>query len=104
MRAAITADRPTVPQPNTATLSCGPACSTLTTVPMPVCTPQASGAMSSGGRSSSRRTALVTDTTAWLANEDWAKKCPVSGWPRRLTGELPSTRVPSRLKVNTCWQ
>ena len=42
--AAMTADRPTVPQPNTAIASSDSARRTLTTAPAPVCTPQPSGA------------------------------------------------------------
>ena len=42
--AAITADSPTPPAPNTTSEASGGGASTLSTVPAPVCTPQPSGA------------------------------------------------------------
>ena len=51
MRAAITAERPTPPAPNTARLEPAGGASALSTVPVPVWMPQPSGAASSNGMS-----------------------------------------------------
>ena len=85
---------PTAPTPSTAIEEPGSGRSVFHTAPVPVWMLQPSGASNSGGSSSSTLTVERSSTIACRANEDWPKNRPPSGWPSRLIGDVPSTRLP----------
>ena len=72
--AAISADSPTAPTPNTANASPGCGCIVLSTAPAPVCPLQASGPSRSSGASLRTFTAKRSLAMAWVANDDCWKK------------------------------
>ena len=78
MRAAMTAARPTAPVPKTAMPAPAGTASEFMTVPAPVCRPQPSGASSARGRSFFNLHQVASVERAWVAKEDWPKKCPLT--------------------------
>jgi hypothetical protein len=68
--AAISAERPTAPTPNTAIPSPGCGCIEFSTAPAPVCPLQAKTPSSSSGASPRTFTTKRSCETAWVANED----------------------------------
>lgn len=68
--AAITADRPTLPAPNTTTLSPRSTPRATRIDPAPVSTPHPSGPSNSSGIVGSTLTTLRAAAITWLANDD----------------------------------
>ena len=104
MRAAITAERPTPPTPNTARLEPAGGASALSTVPVPVWIPQPSGAASSNGMSRGSTTTLRAETTATLEKLDCPKKCEWTASPCDEIPVLPSPREAMKLCAKNAWQ
>ena len=88
--AAITADIPTPPAPNTAIVEPAVGRSVVMTAPAPVRTPQPSGAATEKGISGGMRTTFRSDATAWVAKLDWPKKWEWRGAPAREREVEPS--------------
>jgi hypothetical protein len=102
--AAMIADMPTVPVPNTATLAPAGGRMTFRIAPAPVCMPHPNGAATSSGTSSASLTTLRSVATAWVAKLDWPKKCEWTGSPPRESAVVPSGRVPPKLRAKKSWQ
>src|SRR5690606_15557296 len=97
--AAMTAERPTAPAPKIAILDPAFGASELMTAPAPVWMPQPSGPISSSGTSLRIFTTLRSDAIAFSAKEDWQKKQPEIDPSFELSGDVPSTRAPLRLRA-----
>ena len=103
--AAITADRPTDPTPNTARLDPAGQARVLNTAPAPVWMPQPSGPASSSGSASGMRSTLRSVASAWVAKEDCWKKAPWTGRPAwSVSVPLPSARAPPNCSAWPCMQ
>ena len=69
----------------------------FSTAPAPVCRPQPSGPSSSSGASAGTGTTERAATTAWVANDDWPKKCEETTSSPERRAEEPSARRPPKL-------
>ena len=92
-RAAMIAQSPTEPAPKTAMDEPGRTRSTSSTVPAPVCTPQASGPAMRRSTSSGTGTTLRPLTTASVPKEDWPKKWSPTGAPAGVGGADGAVRA-----------
>ena len=101
--AAMTADMPTPPVPNTAIDEPAGGHSVFMTAPAPVRTPQPRGAATSNGRSSGMRTTLRSEATARVAKLDWPKKWECRGRPSRASDVEPSGRDARKLRAKKSW-
>ena len=89
--APLTADRPTPPQPITATVAPGSTLAALNTAPTPVMTPQPTSAARSSGMSSSIFTIAFSCTSICSPKEDrlnaWFIMLALPGHAARLAGQ-----------------
>jgi len=96
--AAITELMPTLPTPKTASDEPDSGSRAFITAPAPVWMPHPSGPTTSRGTSSSTLTTLRSLAIEYSAQEDWAKKQPLTRSPSCESGEVPSpTRSPRKL-------
>ena len=103
--AAITADSPTAPAPNTTSDDPGCTSRATSTDPAPVCTPHPSGPSFSIGRSGSTLTVFRSLAMQWVANEDWANQRDETAAPSAsVTPVDPSRPRPVRLRNSMVWQ